>query len=160
MSSDQSLNTLSNLLIRQLSDGLNDEEHARLKEWLTKDAEARQYYVEFMALNAQLRKQRVASVTSPTLDFDFSEDNPNFVEDFARLLQETDQGSKAQCNVIFKVLDPGYPNTGGGYNFVQGNRWTNGSLDLVYLYFVIAQGFDNTVLIADQFFFTDHRIVR
>jgi len=96
MSSDRPLYKLSQLLIRQLSYGLNDEEHALLKDWLAQDAEARQYYVEFMALNAQLRKQRVASITSPTLDFDFSEGNPNFIEDFAGLLEETGQDSKAQ----------------------------------------------------------------
>ena len=96
MNADRSLIRLSQLLIRQLSCGLNEKEHALLKDWLARDAEARQYYVEFMALNAQLRKQRVAPVTSPTLDFNFSEDNPNFLEDFAGLLEETNQDSKAQ----------------------------------------------------------------
>ena len=34
MSSDRSLTTLSHLLIRRLSDEINDEDHARLKDWL------------------------------------------------------------------------------------------------------------------------------
>jgi len=91
MSSDRSLTTLSDLLIRQLSDELNDEDHARLKDWLAKDTEARQYYVEFMALNAQLRKQRVASVASETLDIDLSKDNSSDVPAFARWLGKTGQ---------------------------------------------------------------------
>ena len=91
MSSDRSLTTLSDLLIRQLSDGLNDEEHARLKDWLAEDTEARQYYVEFMALNAELRKQRVGSVACESLDIDLSKDNSSDIETFAGWLEETDR---------------------------------------------------------------------
>jgi len=91
MSCDRPLTTLSDLLIRQLSDGLNDEEHARLKDWLAEDTEARQYYVEFMALNAQLRKQRVASVASESLDIDLGEGNSSDIEAFAGWLEETGQ---------------------------------------------------------------------
>ncbi len=67
MSSDQSLNRLSELLMRKLNHELNDEEHARLKHWLAEDAEARQYYVEFMALNSQLRQHRTGSFTAQTV---------------------------------------------------------------------------------------------
>jgi hypothetical protein len=91
MSFGRSLTKLSELLVRQLNCGLNDEEHARLRDWLAEDTEARQYYVEFMALNAQLRKQRVASVASEPLNFDFSEAHPNDIEAFVGWLEETGQ---------------------------------------------------------------------
>jgi hypothetical protein len=91
MSSDRSLNKLSDLLFRQLSDGLNDEEHTHLKDWLADDAEARQYYVEFTALNAQLRKQRVASLAPEFLDIDLGEANPSDIEAFAGWFEETGQ---------------------------------------------------------------------
>jgi len=91
MSSGRPLTMLSNLLIRQLSDELNDEEHARLKGWLARDVEARQYYVEFMALNAQLRKQRVASVASESLDIDLGEGNSSDIDAFAGWPEETAQ---------------------------------------------------------------------
>jgi len=91
MSSDRSLTTLSDLLLRQLSDGLSDEEHARLKDWLAEDAEARQYYVEFMALNAQLRKQRVTFADSTALDINLTTDGPSDVLAFASGLETADQ---------------------------------------------------------------------
>ncbi|MCU0915159.1 MAG: FecR family protein [Planctomycetes bacterium] len=91
MSSDRSRITLSDLLLRQLSDGLSDEEQARLKAWLAEDAEARQYYVEFMALNAQLRKQRVTFADSTALDIDLTKDGPSDVLAVASRLEEADQ---------------------------------------------------------------------
>lgn len=98
MSSDRSLTTLSDLLIRQLSDGLSDEEHARLKDWLAEDAEARQYYVEFMALNAQLRKQRVTFADSTALDINLTKDGPSDVLAFAAELEKAGQDEKAQTS--------------------------------------------------------------
>jgi hypothetical protein len=89
MSSDRAPTKLSQLLVRQLSHGLNDEEYALLKDRLAQDAEARQYYVEFMALNAQLRKQHVASVASPALNFDISEGHPHGIETDAENTEET-----------------------------------------------------------------------
>lgn len=96
MSSDRPLTKLSQLLIRQLSHGLTDGEHALLKDWLAEDTEARQYYVEFMALNAQLRKQHVAAVASPNLDFNFGEGHPDVTEALAGLLEETGPEHEAQ----------------------------------------------------------------
>ncbi|MCP4451228.1 MAG: FecR domain-containing protein, partial [Planctomycetes bacterium] len=89
MSSDHSLNRLSELLMRKLNHELNDEEHSHLKHWLAEDAEARQYYVEFMALNAQLRQQRVAPVTSAPLDIDLSKDRPSDIAAFSEWLDKT-----------------------------------------------------------------------
>jgi len=89
MSADQSLSKLSELLMRKLNHELNDEDHTRLKDWLAEDAKARQYYVEFMALNAQLRQQRVASVASAPLDIDLSKDTPSDMEAFSEWLEKT-----------------------------------------------------------------------
>jgi hypothetical protein len=97
MSSDRSLTPLSDLLIRQLSDGLNDAEYARLKDWLAEDAGARQYYVEFMALNAQLRKQRVTFADSRVLDINLTGDQSNDIPAFARWLEETGQDKAQTC---------------------------------------------------------------
>jgi hypothetical protein len=97
MSSDRSLSGLSELLFRQLSDGLNDEEYARLKAWLAEDAEARQHYVEFMTLNAQLRKQRVTFADSRALDINLTGDHPDDIPSLAHGLEETGQDQTHAC---------------------------------------------------------------
>jgi hypothetical protein len=96
MSYDRTQLTLSNLLMRHLSHGLNDEECAHLQDWLAEDSEARQYYVEFMALNAHLRKQRVASVATESLNIDLGEVDLDRVE--AEPCQDTDQDSEVQTS--------------------------------------------------------------
>ena len=98
MSSGRSLNKLSKLLIRKLSDGLTDAEHALLKNWLAEDAEARQYYVEFVSLNAHLRQQRVALFGSAALNIDLAEDDPNRIEAHVGLPEDTEQVGKSQAS--------------------------------------------------------------
>jgi len=98
MSSGRSLNKLSKLLIRKLNNGLTDEEHTLLKDWLAQDAEARQYYVEFISLNADLRQQRVALFGSASLDIDLTEDDPNRIGAHVRLPEDMEQVSKNQAS--------------------------------------------------------------
>lgn len=110
MSSDQSLNTLSELLMRKLNHELDNEAHARLKGWLANDAEARQYYVEFMALNAHLRKQRV--VSAAPLNIDLSKDRPSDAESLSEWLNkpgleeaETSEPHSEHVNEIRRIAD-------------------------------------------------------
>ncbi|MFC1760684.1 FecR domain-containing protein [Planctomycetota bacterium] len=98
MSPNRPLNKLSELLLRQLRYRLNDEEHAFLKEWLAEDEEARQYYVEFVALNAQLRKQRIAFDAPENQESELSEGAPNCAETFAGLFEETIRDSHVQAS--------------------------------------------------------------
>jgi hypothetical protein len=91
MISDRHLSMLSELLLRKLNSELGDEEFTLLKDWLARETEARQYYVEFMALNAQLRKQRTAAVVSDPMNFDFSEAGPSDREAFVGLPGKADQ---------------------------------------------------------------------
>jgi hypothetical protein len=89
MSSDHSSTRLSELLMRKLNHELNDKDHARLKAWLAEDEAARQYYVEFMALNAHLRKQRVTCAASAFLNIDLGKDTPGDMAPLPTWLEKT-----------------------------------------------------------------------
>ncbi|MCF7975143.1 MAG: FecR domain-containing protein [Phycisphaerae bacterium] len=89
MSSDHSLTKLSEWLVRELNHELNDKDHARLKAWLAEDEAARQYYVEFMALNAHLRKQRVTCAAGAPLNIDLGEDTPSDMAPLPTWLEKT-----------------------------------------------------------------------